>query len=97
MVRIELPDPVPVIEMGLALKLELVQRGRPLRLRVTLPVNPPDGVTTMLSVLLELTATLIVPAEATRSKLGGGPEELTTNVTLVEECRLPFVPVTVML
>lgn len=38
MVRVELPELVLVIEMGLMLKLELVRCGRPVRLRLTLPV-----------------------------------------------------------
>ncbi len=34
-----------VIETGLTLKLVLVREGIPLTLSVTLPVNPPEGVT----------------------------------------------------
>lgn len=83
MVRVELPDPVPVMETGFTLKLELVQRGRPLRLRLTLPVKPPDGVTLMLSVLLELTATVSVPEAALTAKLPVCGAWLTCNVTWV--------------
>ena len=96
MVRRELPEPL-VIETGLTLKLEFTQRGRLLRLRLTLPVNPFEGVTVMLSVALELIGTLMVPEEAPRAKSGDGPE--TTSVTFVEKFRVESdssVPFTVM-
>ena len=95
MVRTELPEPVPLIETGLGLKLELVQRGRPLRERLTLPVNPPEGVTVMLSVPLELTATVRVPEAAPTAKLPVGPAALTCKLTCVWWFRLPLDPVMV--
>jgi hypothetical protein len=86
-VRTELPEPL-AIETGL--KLELVQRGKPLRLRLTLPVKPPDGATVMVSVLLEFTATVMVPEEALSEK---SPDDtvLTTSVTVVVWLTLPLV------
>lgn len=82
-VRTELPELLFVIETGLTLKLELVRVGKPLRLRLTLPVKALEGVTVMVSELLELTGTVIVAEEALRAKV---PDEaaLTCNVTVVE-------------
>lgn len=82
-VSTELSALVPVIETGLTLKLELVRRGRPLRLRVTLPVNPLEGVTVIVSEALEFTGTVMVAEEAPSEKLPVVPEELTCNVTCV--------------
>jgi hypothetical protein len=93
-VRIELPGLVPVMEMGLMLKLELVRRGSPLRLRLTLPVKLPDGVTVIVSVLLELTGTVMV-AEAALSEKSGFAVPLTVRSTVVVWTRLPLVPVMV--
>ena len=59
-----------MIETGFTLKLELVRRGKPVRLRLTLPVKLPDGVTTIVSVLLELTGTVMVAEEALSAKSG---------------------------
>lgn len=59
--------------------------GRPIRLRFTLPVKPFDGVTVMVSVELELTATLMVPEAADRLKEADPPEELTVSVALALE------------
>jgi len=95
-VSTELPGLLPVIEMGFTLKLALVRRGSPLRLRLTLPVKPPEGVTVRVSVLLELGATVMVaePALSEKSGLEVGP--LTTSVTVVEWLApLPSLPVIV--
>ena len=94
-VRMELAELLPVIETGFTVKLELVRRGRPPRLRLTLPVNPPDGVTVMVSLELEFTATVMVPEAAASEKVPDEPEEFTTSVAVVEWVRLPLVPVTV--
>ncbi len=93
MVRMELPG-LLVIVMGFTLKLELVRRGKPLRLRLTLPVKPPEGVTEMLSVLLELTPTVMVAEEALSAK-SGLAAEFTVRLTVVVWTRLPLVPVMV--
>jgi hypothetical protein len=93
-VRIELPALVLVIEMGFTLKLELVRRGSPLRLRLTFPVKLPDGVTVIKSVLLELTGTVMV-AEAALSAKSGFAAGLITSATCVVWLKLPLVPVIV--
>ena len=82
-VSTELAELLFVIETGLTLKLELVRLGKPLRLRLTLPVKALEGFTVMVSELLELTATVMVAEEAPRVKL---PDEaaLICNVTVVE-------------
>lgn len=95
-VRTELAALLPVIETGLILKLALVRRGKPLRLRLTLPVKLPDGVTVMVSVLLELTATVMVAEEALSEKSPDDAGALTTSVTVVEWLTLPLVPVIVI-
>lgn len=84
-VKAELAEFVPVIETGLTLKLEMELEGSPIRLRVTLPVKPFEGVTVMVSVELELTGTLMVPEAGDRLKEGDPPEELTVSVAFVLE------------
>jgi hypothetical protein len=93
-VRVEL-EALPETETGLGLKLPLVNLGRPLTLRFTLPVNPPDGVTVIVSVALEPRATEIVPLDAPSVKLPPLGAEVTVSETLVELVRLLSVPVTV--
>jgi len=94
-VRIELAELLLVIDTGFTLKLELVRCGKPLRLRLTLPVNPLEGVTVMVSLELELTATLMVPEAAPSENVPDGLVEFTTSVTVVEWVKLPLVPVIV--
>jgi hypothetical protein len=94
-VRIELPGLLLVIEMGFTLKLELVRGGKLLRLRLTLPVKSPDGVTVIVSVLLELSGTVMVAEEALSAK-SGLAVPLTVRSTVVLWLRLPLVPVIVM-
>lgn len=80
--------------MGFTLKLELVRLGKPLRLRLTLPVKPPEGVSVMVSILVELTATLMVVESAPRVK-SGFVGTLTVRDTFVVWLKLPLVPVMV--
>lgn len=83
------------METGLTVKLEFVRRGKPLRLRLTLPVNPPDGVTAIVSLAVEFTATAIVPEAAPSEKFPDEPEDFTTSVTIVVWVTPPLVPLTV--
>ncbi|HET7214462.1 MAG TPA: hypothetical protein VFL79_12790 [Terriglobia bacterium] len=80
--------------MGFTVKLELVRRGNPVRLRLTFPVKPPDGVTMIVSVPLELTGTVIVAEEALSEK-SAFTVPLTVRPTVVVCCRVPLVPVIV--
>lgn len=93
-VRVELAALAPVIETGLTLKLELVRAGNPLRLRLTLPVKPPDGVTVIESLALELTATVMVVEEAPSENVPL-EAEFTCNETVIWCDRVPLVPVMV--
>jgi hypothetical protein len=82
-VRSELPGLPLVIEMGFTLKLELVRRGKPLRLRLTLPVvKPPEGVTVMVSVPLEPGGAVRV-VEAALSAKSGLAAAFTVRLTVV--------------
>lgn len=95
-VSTELPGLLLVIETGFTLKPALVRRGKPLRLRLTLPVNPPEGVTVMVSVPLEFKATVMVAELALSAKSGLEVGPLTTSVTVVEWLvPLPSVPLIV--
>jgi len=94
-VRVELAALVPEIETGLTLKLELVRAGNPLRLRLTLPVKPLEGVTVIVSLALEFTATVMVVEEAPSEKVPDEAGAFTTSTTDVEWLTLPLVPVIV--
>jgi hypothetical protein len=68
--------------------------GRPDATRVTLPVNPPEGVTVIVSVPLAPWVTETVDAEGARVKPEFAPP--TFSVTVVLAVVLPEVPVIVM-
>jgi len=57
---------VPVVEVGL--KLAVTPEGKPLALRATLPVNPPEGVT--VTVLLPVAPWATLALVAAREKSG---------------------------
>ena len=59
--------------VGLVPKLAVTPEGRPVADKVTLPVNPPDGVTVMVLLPLVLPCvTLKLEGEADRVKFGEG-------------------------
>jgi hypothetical protein len=85
-------EPEPVTDRGL--KLGEVRDGSPLTLKLTVPLNPPDGVTVTVYVVKEPRLTDWEAGEALMEKspvLAG----FTTRVTVVEWTNAPLVPVTV--
>ena len=87
---VELPDPVTVLGVKLALEF----CGRPLTVNETLPLNPTAPVTATVyrAVDPRLTVWLAGDAEIVKSPAGAA---FTTSVTVVEWVRLPLVPVIV--
>jgi hypothetical protein len=84
--------PEPLTEVGL--KLAVNPAGRPLTVKVTVPVNPPEGVT--VTVYVAEPGSLIVREPGVADKLKSPlPTALTTNVTVAEWVRVPLVPVIV--
>jgi hypothetical protein len=59
------------------------------------PVNPPDGVTTIVLVPLEPCTTLTLLGLADKLKLGAGAAAVTVTPTVAVWLRLPDVPVIV--
>jgi hypothetical protein len=88
------PLPVNVTEVGL--KLALVREGVPLKLSEIGPLKL-EEVIVIVPVPVELRGTFREVGLALREMLPVGEGALTTRVTLVEDCRLPLLPVTVML
>ena len=88
-VIVELPD--EFTDVGL--KLAVAPPVNPLTLKVTVPPNPPDGVTVTLKVVLALRTTVCDDGAAESEKSGVTPD--TTSITEVECVRLPLVPVIV--
>jgi hypothetical protein len=78
--------------VGLVPNAAVTPLGRPEAERVTLPVNPPEGVTVIVSVPLAPWATERVVAEAERVK----PGVPTVSLMVVLAVVLPDVPVIVM-
>jgi hypothetical protein len=81
---------VPVVDVGL--KLAVTPEGRPLALRATLPVNPPEGFTVTVLVPVAPWVTVALVADRENSGFGG---TVTFKLTLVVWVRVPLVPVTV--
>jgi len=89
--RVEVPE--PVTDAGL--KDALVREGKPLTLKLTVPLNP---------LIAEIvTVVEVVPGCPTDSEVGeaeieksGGFVEVTTSCTVVEWLKLPDVPVMVI-
>jgi len=81
---------VPVVEVGL--KLAVTPEGKPLALRATLPVNPPEGVT--VNVLVPVAPWVTVALVADREK-SGVCATVTFRLTVVVWVSDPLVPVTV--
>jgi hypothetical protein len=59
---------VPVVEAGL--KAAVTPAGKPLALNATLPVNPPEGVTVIVLVVVPPCATETLDGLADKAKLG---------------------------
>ena len=82
---------VPVVETGL--KAAVTPVGSPLALRATTPVNPPEGVTVIVLLLVPPCATVALAGLADKEKLG---VLLITVRTSVAVCvSVPLTPVTV--
>ncbi len=89
-VRVDEPEPVTAT----GTKLAEVQMGSPVTLRLTVPVNPPEGVTVTEYVVLAPRATVWELGETPMEK-SPPPPALTTNVTAVVWTKLPLAPVIV--
>ena len=93
------PPPVTVSVLELVvddgLKLALTPWGRPVTLRLTLPVKPPDGAMVTVLDVLDFAVSDRVEGDALSEKSPLPPELCTTSVTLVEWFSVPSLPVTV--
>ena len=86
---VEVPPP-PVT--GFLEKLELAREGNPVTLNCTLPVNPPEGVTVTVKLVLLPRFTVALPGESVTVNV---PTGFTTRVPEVV-CKSPgLVPVMV--
>jgi hypothetical protein len=83
----------PVV--GLVAKAAATPLGRPVAARVTLPANPPAGVTVMVSLAPPPCVVESVGADGAIVKLGGGTLALTVRAMEVAAVRAPEVPVMV--
>ena len=86
------PEPFAVSVIGFGLKLAVTLEGRPLTLSVTLPEKDPAPATVMRSVPLLPRFTVRLMGLGVRVMVPAG---VTTNVRVVEEFKLPLVPLTV--
>lgn len=86
---------VPEVVIDAGLKVPVTRFGKPLTVRVTVPVNPfcAPMVTVYLPVLPRLTVRLA--GVALIVKFGGGGGAVTTRVTVVECNNAPSAPVSV--
>lgn len=89
---------VSVLELdaGLTLHELVTPLGKPEIARVTLPVNPPRGVTRTVSVAVEPPTTLISEREDERVKLPGDVVPVTVSAIVVDAEMLPELPVMVI-
>lgn len=93
---IEVFEPLPLNVTEVGFRLALVREGVPVMVSEILPTKL-EEVTVIVLDPVELRGMLKDDGLALREMLPVGEGALTTRVTLVEELRLPLVPVTVML
>ena len=84
-VSVEVPEPPATV---LGLKLAVTPEGNPLALKATLALNPFEGVTVTVNVLLLPCATVCEVGDAEREKF---PAAFTTSFVVAEAVRLPEV------